>query len=180
MTSKEDDPEIQKSLINVSTIRHEDDDGRKSTKVIYVENHLYPDGKVKKVVWVDEDPDYTYFMSKDPNQFEKPRNFVETMYVKPVTIRYDDLIRDVADKTGQRAYFQQCISNGRWRDVKNVLRHKDVHLADLDISDYKIDRWLIDNKQSAIPLRKSWKNLVRTTALTSRLLFLRTEYLSSM
>jgi DNA polymerase elongation subunit (family B) len=137
-------------------VRHEDDDGRKSTKIVYIENHLQPDGSVKKKAWIDEDPEYTYFMTKDPELFDKPRNFVETEHVRPITVRYDNLLYDIAKQTDQLDYYKACKANGKYRETKNVLKHKDVHLADLDIADYKIDEWLRLNKQEVIPLRKAY------------------------
>ena len=148
----------KKSLVNVMSVREADDEGRKSTRIVYVENHIDSKGRVKKHVEVDDNPQYTFYLTKPEVELDTARNFIEKDNVVPVTVRYDDMDKEIARRTKQMDFFNACIRNARYRDLRNLMRHKDVHLADMDLTDYKIREWIVQNAEqtTTIPLRKAY------------------------
>lgn len=150
---------MKKSLANVIHIYGADDEGRKKSKVIYIENFIDDKGKVTKDFRVDENPMYTFFISKKDNIPDCPVNYVKKEDIDSVTVLYDNLTKKCADITNQKDYFRSCIDNRNFYQLNRIHNDKRLHLSDMDLSDYKIREWIETTPKEEIgliPLSKAF------------------------
>lgn len=153
-----------KSLSNVIFLRAENDRGyRVDPKVIYVENHLLPDGTVKKHIEVEEDPKYTFYsthhlIGTDDEISEEGVNYVKKELCRPITVRYADMPKKIAQISGQMDFYNACVRNGRFRDLSNLDKDVNTHLSDMHLADYKIREWLEANRdqKTVVPISKAF------------------------
>lgn len=151
---------IGKQLMNVIHAR-EYGKGKPTSKVIYIENILEDDGTVRKNVVVEEDPVYTFYVTKKdfklgPN--DPAVTFIEKDKVTAIPISYEDMNYEIARLTGQMVFYNDCMSNGQWKKLRNLHIDKNLHLCDMNLVDFKIRQWLEENekKKTLIPIQKAF------------------------
>ena len=84
-----------------------------------------------------EDPDYTYYMSNEGILPAKNCLFERKENVTPITTKYRNIDRDIADRTGNIDFYKENIYNKNRR--ANAHLHSDcvnVFRSDCDIEDY--------------------------------------------
>lgn len=91
----------------------------------------------EKKLEVIEDPDYTYYMSNEGILPAKNCLFERKENVTPITTKYRNIDRDIADRTGNMDFYKENIYNKNRR--ANAHLHSDcvnVFRSDCDIEDY--------------------------------------------
>jgi hypothetical protein len=157
---------VGKALSNVISVWAENDKGYNSIpKVMFVENILYDDGTIKKNIVTEENPMYTFYSTHHLHVNEtaaekKARrytNYVKKEDCKKYTVPFIDLYKEMAKVSNRMEFYQDCISNGRRKDLQSLNKDIDFHLTDMQLSDYKIRQWIEENKDAtAIPLSKAF------------------------
>lgn len=152
-----------KQLSNVIHIRHKTDSGKSESKIIYVENVQDEAGNITKQIDVEEDPKYTFYVTKPEfkKEITKQVNYIEMSKVDPVTVRFDDLMYNAAKASGQIPFFQACLSNGKFRELRNINKDRHLHLTDMDLPDYKTRQWLDRNRHNIalLPITKAFYDI---------------------
>lgn len=100
--------------------------------IIYRDNAL---GKKKHITI--ESPEYTYYMVDNPKDSKDyNRLFIEKEKVKPVTCRYNEIERDIAERTGYLEEFKENIRMGARSENRKVHMNPDIFCSDMNIEDY--------------------------------------------
>lgn len=89
----------------------------------------------KKVEHIVE-PTYTYYLANDDVQFGYNQLFTSKENVHPVECKYRDLLKDIAEKTGNLEFFYDNIKNGNYRENEKLFTIPKVFGADTNIEDY--------------------------------------------
>lgn len=144
------------------------DDGANITllNVIYhkpkkQENGKYDDGSLdiiykdmdtgeKKVQHIDN-PEYTYYIAKDEYAPSYNKLFIEKEKTYPVTCKYKDIKKDIAEKTGNIDWFYDNLRNGNARQNEKLFTIPKIFRADMHIEDYY--RFLFNKKYKNIPFK---------------------------
>lgn len=84
------------------------------------------------------DPEYTYYMVNEGEDFDASYNhfMVEKEKVHPVTCKYRNLKRDIAEKTGNLNFFMENIKNGNMGENDKLFTIPTIFNADMNIEDY--------------------------------------------
>ena len=89
----------------------------------------------KKVQHIVE-PEYTYYMANEGVQVDYNRLCIEEKYVHPITCKYNNLKKDIAEKTGNLEFFFDNLRNGNARENDKLFTIPSVFNADMNIEDY--------------------------------------------
>lgn len=111
--------------------------GKDSIDIIYKDL----DTMEKKVQHIDE-PEYTYWMTNDGVPVDYNKLCIEIKDVHPVTCKYNDLKKDIAEKTGNLDFFYDNLRTGNAKDNDKLFNIPSVFNADMHIEDfyrYKFD-----------------------------------------
>ena len=100
--------------------------------VTLIERVKYEDGTIKKLATFDPDPNFHYYVSKEPLPVYK--TIVEMDLVRKVQCKYSDLFKSIADETGKEKEFAQA--DGSYKKLKKLHYNKDVHFSDVHLADY--------------------------------------------
>ena len=94
----------------------------------------------EKFTEIIEDPDFTYYVTKDEYELDEQVNYIEIDKVREVTTSSQNLVKSVAYETGQEDFFWDCIKNKKFSLAKAVFLDPNVHGSDLDLEDYYIGK----------------------------------------
>lgn len=89
----------------------------------------------KKVHHIDE-PEYTYWMTNEGVPVDYNKLFIEEKDVHQVTCKYNDLKKDIAEKTGNLDYFYDNLRTGNSKDNDKLFKIPSVFSADMHIEDF--------------------------------------------
>jgi DNA polymerase elongation subunit (family B) len=150
-----------KQLSNVLHVRDRDDNNRQHSKIIYVESVLQPDGTIKKQFEIEEEPSYTFYITKDEHRLSKAANFIEFDKVEPINVKFDNLQYEMAKASDQMDFYKACRNNGKWRELRNLHKDNNLHLTDMDLADYKTREWLDRNRHNiaVLPITKAFYDI---------------------
>lgn len=83
-----------------------------------------------------DEPTYEYYMVKPEERVDYPQLFIEKHKVDKVIVKYTDLLKDVADKTGNLDYYYENLKTRN--NMANRLLHTDpsIFMSDMHIEDY--------------------------------------------
>ena len=101
-------------------------------------------------------PKYTYFIANDDEILEHHELFIERERVKPVTCKYTDILKSIAQQTGNTEYFYENIKNKNFSANKRLLTLNEVFLADMDINDYYRFLFSQNYQNELFPLSKAY------------------------
>ena len=93
------------------------------------------DTNEKKVQHID-DPEYTYYMANDDVKCSYNRLFIEKDKVHPVTCKYREIKKSIAENTGNLDFFYDNLKSGNARENDRLFTVKNVFNADMNIEDY--------------------------------------------
>lgn len=82
------------------------------------------------------DPKYTYYINKDGIENEYHVQSMPLDDVEPITVDYDDLIKNISYNLGEEDFFWDCIREKKFGKTKQVLLNPNIHGADLNLEDY--------------------------------------------
>lgn len=118
------------------------DDG--SLDIIYKDMNT----KEKKLQHIDN-PDYTYYIAKDEYAPDYNKLFIEKDKVYPVTCKYKDIKKDIAERTNNLDWFYDNLRNGNARENEKLFTIPKIFGADMHIEDYY--RFLFDDMYENTP-----------------------------
>lgn len=81
-------------------------------------------------------PTYTYYHLDKGYVLDHNLFFIETEKVVPVETKFVDLLKDIAEKTGNEEFFYDNIRNGSYSSNRRLHTLPEVFMSDLDIEDY--------------------------------------------
>ena len=119
--------------------------------IIYRDN-VTGEKKHKDIV----NPAYTYFIANDDIALENHELFIEKEKVKPVTCKYKDILKSIAEQTGNTGFFYSNIKNKNFSANKQLLTLNEVFLADMDINDYYRFIFSQNYSNELFPLSKAY------------------------
>ena len=96
-----------------------------------------------------EDPEYTYYICKDGCAPTYNKLFIEKDKVEPVTCKYREIKKDIAERTGNIEWFYDNIRNGNAKENDKLFTIPKIFEADVNIEDYY--RYLFNKKYQNIP-----------------------------
>ena len=123
------------TLLNTIYIRPQKlPDGKYSNDSIYIIFKDLDTGE-KKFQYI-ESPEYTYYISNGQKDITTNMVFIEDKYVKPVSCKYRDLKKSIAELTGNLDFYYDNIKSGNYKNNDKLLTIPTVFRADLHVEDY--------------------------------------------
>lgn len=89
----------------------------------------------KKVQHISE-PEYTYWMTNEGVPVDYNKLCIDIKDVHPITCKYNDLKKDIAEKTGNLEFFYDNLKTGNARDNDKLFTIPSVFNADMHIEDF--------------------------------------------
>lgn len=111
--------------------------GKDSIDIVYKDLNTME----KKVQHISE-PEYTYWMTNEGVPVDYNKLCIEIKDVHPVTCKYNNLKKDIAERTGNLDFFYDNIRTGNARDNDKLFKIPSIFNADMHIEDfyrYKFD-----------------------------------------
>lgn len=147
----------KRHLINVLHIR----DKKRKSVIYFIEKVRHPDGTIQKNIITETDPKYTYYLTNKENWIkdnEVPVNFIEKNKVHPISVPYDNLLESIYTNLG---FSYHEVKNNAYNSLRDIYAKSNVHLADLNLVDYKIREYLerYKNELDVIPLEKVFMDI---------------------
>ena len=101
-----------------------------------------------------ENPDYEFYISKE----ELPHHmfFIDKDECEKIVVPYKNVLRTIADLTGNTNMFFENIRNGLSKANKILHQHPRVFLSDMDIEDHYMFRFARDYTNSINPISKAF------------------------
>jgi len=124
-------------LIKTVKCQDYDDRGNKFDVLIKV---LKDEETGEKFTEIIEDPDFTYYVTKDEYELTEQVNYIEKDKVREVTTSSSNIVKSVAYETGNEEFFWKCIRDKKFSQSKAVFLDPNVHGSDIDLEDYYIGR----------------------------------------
>lgn len=124
------------TLLNTAYIRKRknEETGKVEPDYIYI---IYRDNTTgKKWYHKIEEPLYTFYKLKDNYELDHNLLFIEKDKVEPVTCKYSDLERVIAEETGNMEFFYDNITNGHRDNNWKLHAIPDIFMSDVNIEDY--------------------------------------------
>ena len=82
------------------------------------------------------EPEYTYYMTNDGVPVSYNKLFIEEYNVHPVVCKYNNLKKDIAEKTGNLQFFFDNLTSGNARRNDELFTIPSIFNADMHIEDY--------------------------------------------
>ena len=124
------------TIINTSYVpRFKTEDGKVEKDYIAI---TFRDNKTGgKLVHIIYEPYYTFYMINDNvNVPEYNLFFIEKEYVHPVTCKYADLLRAIAEVTGREEEYIDNVRSGNSKDNKKLHTDTRIFMSDMNIENY--------------------------------------------
>ena len=99
-----------------------------------------------------DNPDYEFYFLKEGLSLDYNELFIEKEKVDKVTVPYNDILKEIAERTDNMAYYRENIKLGNRGANKRLHTHPKVFLSDNNIEDHYRFRFdnLYQNKQISI------------------------------
>ena len=97
-------------------------------------------------------PEYTFYKTKDGIKLDHNLLFIEKDKVEPVTCKYREIKKDIAERTGNIEWFYDNIRNGNAKENDKLFTIPKIFEADVNIEDYY--RYLFNKKYQNIHWKK--------------------------
>ena len=123
------------TLVNTVYIRPQKmEDGSYSKDYLYL---VYRDlDTMKKHTQIIEEPRYTYYITNQGVSYGYNRLFTDKSEVHPVTCKYVDLKKSIAEETNNKEWYIEQLRSGNYRDTDKLLQLPCVFLTDMNIEDH--------------------------------------------
>jgi DNA polymerase elongation subunit (family B) len=99
----------------------------------------------KKEFEIIKNPDYTYYINKEGKEIDTHVQAMRIEDVDAITVKYDNLIKDISYNLGDEDFFWNCIREKKFGKMKQVLLNPNIHGADLNLEDYYSYLHFLDN-----------------------------------
>ena len=123
------------TLLNTIYIKpQKDDDGKYGSDYLYI---IYKDLNTgeKKFEMIKE-PKYTYWVTNEGVPVLYNKLFIEKHNVHPVTCKYSELKKSIAETTNNLEWFYDNIRSGNYRENEKLLLLPNVFMADMNVEDF--------------------------------------------
>lgn len=99
---------------------------------------IFRDNKTKeKKYHIIEEPEYTYYKTVDGLHMKNNLFFIEKDKVEPVTCKYSDILKSIAEVTGTLDTFYENIQSRNFSANRTLaFQNPDIFAADMDIEDH--------------------------------------------
>lgn len=100
---------------------------------------LYRDNNTgTKKTYIIQEPLYTFFVIDESKKNVPSHNlfFIEKEYVKPVTCKFTDILKCIAEITGNLSWYNENVSNGNSSENKKLHTLPNVFMSDMNIENY--------------------------------------------
>ena len=124
------------TLLNTAYIRKRknEETGKIEPDYLYI---TYRDNTTgKKWYHKIEEPLYTFYKLKDNYELDHNLLFIEKDKVEPITCKYSDLERAIAEETGNMEFFYDNVTNGHRDNNWKLHAIPDIFMSDVNIEDY--------------------------------------------
>lgn len=105
--------------------------GKDSIDIVYKDMNTME----KKIEHISE-PEYTYWMTNDGVPVDYNKLCIEIKDVHPVTCKYSNLKKDIAERTGNLDFFYDNIRNNNARENDKLFTIPSIFSADMHIEDF--------------------------------------------
>lgn len=83
-----------------------------------------------------EEPEYTFYMTNEGQSLTTNELFISKDLVHPVTCKFRDIKKVIAEATGNLEYFYDNIRNGNYNENNKLFTLPNIFNADMNIEDY--------------------------------------------
>lgn len=90
----------------------------------------------EKKMYEIKEPSYTYYMAKPEYRAQYNRLFINKDQVDSYTCKYNNLLKDIAQRTGNMQFFMNNVESGNRRANEALHKHPDIFASDVHIEDY--------------------------------------------
>ena len=90
----------------------------------------------EKKMFEIREPSYTYYMAKPDYRVKYNRLFIDKDHVDAYTCKYNNILKDIAQRTGNMQFFMNNVESGNFRDNETLHKHPDIFASDIHIEDY--------------------------------------------
>jgi len=117
---------------------------------------VWKDKEGKKGYTYIEDPEYTYYVTKDiPKQFSINKSGFEYRYISmddviPVKTKFSKRYSSMSKHTSRatvKNFYNECIDSGNYKMLQQMHLFNEFHGSDVNITDYYIDLFCQENDQ---------------------------------
>lgn len=133
---------------------HRDDDGNyeKDYMVVLFKDNITEEKKHEIIT----EPSYKFYMTNDDVQINHHMFYIDRDKVHPVVCRYHDLLKTIAEETGNLNFFYDNIKAGNPRGNRCLHTHNRVFLSDQNIDDHYRARFAQEYTNESVPIYKSY------------------------
>ena len=124
------------TLINTAYIRKRKNEETGEVEPDYICITYRDNVTGKKGYYIDEEPLYTFYKLKDDYTLDHNVLFIEKDKVEPITCKYSDIERAIAEETGNLEFFYENIKNNVREQNKKLNTIPDILMSDVNIEDY--------------------------------------------
>lgn len=126
------------TIINTAYIGRAKDDETGEWKQDYLSILFRDNTTGEKKSYIIMEPMYTFFIVDEAKKNAPNYNlfFIEKEYVKPITCKYVDILRCIAEITGNLAWFNENNSNGNSNENRKLHTLPNVFMSDMNIENY--------------------------------------------
>lgn len=91
-----------------------------------------------KTSFIIQEPLYTFFVIDESKKNVPNHNlfFIEKEYVKPVTCKFTDILKCIAEITGNLSWYNENVSNGNSSENKKLHTLPNIFMSDMNIENY--------------------------------------------
>lgn len=146
------------TLLNTIYIpQHRKENGKWNKPVITL---IYKDNKTGLKHYKDiKDPDYQYYMIKDPYVEDYPKLIEKIENTEMITVPYRELKKDIAERTGNLNFYYANKETGNSRENNRLFTHPAVMAADTQIEDHYRLRFSEEYLNEIIPISKTYLDI---------------------
>lgn len=143
------------TILDTSYIgRRQDENGKFKKDYISL---LFKDNVTgEKHVHIIYEPEYTYYKLKEGYRLDHHLFFIDKDKVEPITTKYSQLLKDIADKTGNKEFFYDNIRSRNSGENRRLHTLNEVFMSDINVEDYYRMLFAREYKNDPIVLNKGY------------------------
>ena len=102
----------------------------------------------EKKMYEIKEPSYTYYMAKPEFRAQYNRLFINKDQVESYTCKYNNLLKDIAQRTGNMQFFMNNVESGNRRANEALHKHPDIfaHISQ-ENEFYQFNQFLKEGKE---------------------------------
>lgn len=116
-----------------------------------------------KFVETIDNPDYEFYMAKPEVKIDYNLFFIEKEKVDKKTVPYKDLLKNIAELTGNEEFYYDNIKNGNRYANTQLHTHERIFMSDMNIEDQYRFRFSNTYKNTIMPISKAFFDIEADT-----------------